>query len=505
MRSLTSGQLAILQASSKEIGWLFDVDRDSNGTVDFRWSTVERTFDGNDYEARVFFFSPITMQMGSPESGILAPSKITITVNFKNNNISGYRPSAFEGATITIRLIGTTTPGSSYIELMSWSFKVVTAYAINQVMTLECQDWFTPYLEGDFPNTPLVSELFPTDIMKADNVCVPVIYGVPYIPVRWIQKTQEATYVDAQTFTVSGDQTALFSAGQFLLANCGVEGVKSCWVLSSSYSSGITTVTLTEASDDLTSNLTTVSTDHYLLGPHRNKGGNPITYTVYRVRTPQEVNFKTVYTVSEYTFKQDVITDAGGNSWAVMQVLCDDANKDGENDASGFWGVIGKEIYDVPMRFTRNDRYNLTNPVNVLSDILSEWGLSDKIDSASFAEAANIMNSRVLMVDIGLWYRMPREKLISKLLTLMGMILIIRDKIYAKVLTKTSQRPIGSAHIVPGTFSIQRTITEKQKDSGYVTWRPTIDDPQDQVNKSVVAANITTRHSFCSNNALNMV
>jgi len=494
MRSLTSEQLAILQASSKEIGWLFDVDRDSNGTVDFRWSTVDRTFGRYSYEARILSFSPITMQMGSPESGILAPSKITITVNFKDNNISGYRPSAFEGATITIKLIGTTTPGSSYIELMSWGFKVVTAYAINQVMTLECQDWFTPYLEGDYPNTPLVSELFPADIMKADNVCVPVCYGVPYIPVRWIQKTQAATYSSYRSFKVNEDQTALFSEGQFLLANCGTDGVKSCWVSASSYLLGITTVWLTENSDDLTSNLTTVSTDHYLLGPKRTPNDDLITYTISQARTPQEVNFKTTYTPSQYTFKQDVITDASGKEWKVVQVLCDDANRDGENDANGFWGVIGKEIYDLPMKFSRSDTQNYLNPASVLEEILEAIGLDDKYDYNSFAEAESVMNSRGLVVDVGLWYRMPREKLISKLLTIMGMVLIIRDKIYAKVLTKASQMTVSSSHIVPGTFSIQRTITEKQKDSGYVTWRASLDDPQDQVNKSVVAAKTSTNN-----------
>ena len=147
-------------------------------------------------------------------------------------------PAAFEGASITVRLLGS-TPSDGEAELMAWRFKVVTATSTDQVLTLECQDWFTLKLEGDYPNTPLVSELFPADIMKNDNVCVPVVFGTPFFPVRWIVNRLDATYVDSNTFTVSSNKTALFSAGQFLLADCGVDGIKSGWVESSSVNLGI--------------------------------------------------------------------------------------------------------------------------------------------------------------------------------------------------------------------------------------------------------------------------
>jgi hypothetical protein len=67
-----------------------------------------------------------------------------------------------------------------------------------------------------------------------------------------------ATYSDADTFTVSTDLTSVFMAGRRVKANCGVDGYKYGTITSSSYGAPNTTVNLTAASDDLTSNLTEV-------------------------------------------------------------------------------------------------------------------------------------------------------------------------------------------------------------------------------------------------------
>lgn len=66
-----------------------------------------------------------------------------------------------------------------------------------------------------------------------------------------------ATYVSATTFTISGTQTSTFMEGRRVKADCGVNGYKYGTILSSAYTS-VTTVILTAASDDLTSNLTEV-------------------------------------------------------------------------------------------------------------------------------------------------------------------------------------------------------------------------------------------------------
>lgn len=66
-----------------------------------------------------------------------------------------------------------------------------------------------------------------------------------------------ATFTDADTFVVTGNQTALFMIGRRIRASCGVDGYKYGTISASTFSTN-TTVDLTAASDDLTSNLTAV-------------------------------------------------------------------------------------------------------------------------------------------------------------------------------------------------------------------------------------------------------
>lgn len=500
---LTLQQKNLLNANVKQATWLFEVDQNNNGNIDYFWSTQAYTFDGQAYTFKIISFSPITLNMGSPESSIIPPCHITVQLSFKDNEVDGLYASDFEGASFTIRLIVKADlripaePGDEdeasapadfqEAEIMTWRFKVLSSSTVDQIMTWECQDWFTPYLEGDYPNTPLVSDLFRADIMKNDNVRVPFACGEPFFPVRWIIKNTDATYVDSDTFTVSGDQTALFSTGQYLTASCGGDGDKACWVDSSSYGAGITTVDLTASSNALTSNLTSVQTDHYLLGE------SGITYSIDRARTPTQANGKSTYLPASYTFKQDTITGSDGESYKVVQLICNDANKDGTNDSNGFWGVIGNEIYDLPIKFSRSDTETLVGPADIVSYILQDWGISsDEIDSDIIDAASAIFTSRGLEFNIGLWFSQDREKLISKLFSLAGMIPIYRDKIGVKVLSKVSSFVIEEDLVEPGSFKINKALfTQKQKDSGYVTWQvPT--EPVDQVNKSLVAAKSST-------------
>ncbi|MEW6380124.1 MAG: phage tail protein [bacterium] len=489
---LTPPQLEILNASVKKVSWLFEVDRDNDGTVDYYWSTEGKSFGGHNYSPKIMSFSPLVIAMGSLELGVIPPARVTITVSFSGNTIGGLGPSAFEDASITIRLAG--EANGLEAELMAWRLRVVSAWAVDQVLTLECQDRFTINLEGDYPNLPLISDLFPSDIMKNDNVCVPLVFGTPFFPVRWISSMREAIFVDAATFTTAGDQTALFTPGQFVLAHCGVDGNLACWVENSSFNLGLTTVRLSEASGSLTSNLVRVSTDHYLLGPADKS------YTIDRARTPQEVNFKTTYLSTDYTFKQDSVAGADGAGYRVVQLLCDDANNDGSNDANGFWGIAGKQIYDLPLRFSRSDLAGTTNPADIATWILEDWGiLPGEIDDVSRLEAAATFAARGLDLNIGLWYRMPREKLISKLFSVTGMIPLYRDKIGFKVLTTASQMAIEEDMVKPGSFQVKRTFTQKRKDSGYVTWQVPA-EPVDQLNKTLVAVKSTAEN--CSDTTI---
>ncbi len=228
----TTLQQNIIDALVKKVCWLVEIDQDNDGIVDYTWSTHAKTWGEVEYDPKIMEMTPLSIALATPELSVIPPTKATLKVSFPDSQIDGLHASDFEGAAVTIRLIGEIAVGGP-AELMAWRFVVVSAASTVQVLTLGLQDRFTKMLEGDYPNGPLISELFPADIMKNDNACEPVPFGNPFYPARWIKKSLTATYVDADTCTVAGDKTALFSVGQFLLANCGADGQKGCWVDSS--------------------------------------------------------------------------------------------------------------------------------------------------------------------------------------------------------------------------------------------------------------------------------
>jgi hypothetical protein len=480
----TTLQQNIIDATTKKIYWLVDIDRDNDGTAEYTWSTHAKTWGEVEYSPKIIELSPLSITLATPELSIVPPTKATLKVSFPGSQIDGLFASDFEGSAVTIRLIGEIAAGAA--ELMAWRFVVVFAASTVQILTLGLQDRFTKMLEGDYPNGPLISNLFPADIMKNDNVCDPVPFGNPFYPVRWIKKSLAATYVDADSFTVAGDKTALFSVGQFLLANCGVDGQKGCWVASRTYSTPNTTINLTAVSADLTSNLATVQTDHYFLGLSSH------VYTIDRARTPREVNFKTTYLATDYTFKQDTIPGSDGNDYRVVQAIICDGNKDGANDANGFWGIAEKQVYDMPLRVSRDDTATTTDPALIAKWIFLDWGIPvGEIDDVSRASASAIFAARSLTYNFALWQRMPREKVISKLFAMANMVPLYRDAIGFKVLSAASVKTITEAIIKPGSFQSGATFTQKEKDSGYVTWQIAT-EPADSVNKNLIAAKTTT-------------
>lgn len=63
-----------------------------------------------------------------------------------------------------------------------------------------------------------------------------------------------ATYISPTSFSVVGDRTDILSVGRRLKVDCGADGVKLCYIVSSTYT---TVTTLVVAGDALTANITT--------------------------------------------------------------------------------------------------------------------------------------------------------------------------------------------------------------------------------------------------------
>jgi hypothetical protein len=227
MRILTKLQSNILDSNAKtDLSWLFEVDTDDNGTPEYYWSTKAKTYDEQFYTFKITDFTPIKMMRGGAENdSIQMPAAITIKASNANNALT---PSDFGGGSILIRMVmkaelavmeepsdvwrfeaasgdglESTNPGEA--EICSWLFRIKSAYNEYQKLVLECQDWFSSYLEGDYPNTSLIEDLWPSDDPHDDNVCVPVLFGTSYFPVRSAYITDARYYIlgpNTPTYTI---------------------------------------------------------------------------------------------------------------------------------------------------------------------------------------------------------------------------------------------------------------------------------------------------------------
>lgn len=420
MLSLNATQQAIVASSiKKEISWLFEIDTDNDGTPDYRYSTKNKSFGGNNYTFKVTKFTPISIQRSSSEYGLVIPNKFTFTIDNSDHSLT---PSSFNGAAVKIRLIiddGTNTES----EIATWEFEVINYEGIYNEITLVCRDWLQKYLDGDYPNTSLVKDLWYSDDPKEDNICVPVMYGVPYFPVR-------SAYITDQRY--------------------------------------------------------------YVLGP-----SSP-TYTITKIRSPRSYPSKSEWDSGSYTFTQSNKTGSDGNTYKVVQFIISDSDSNGSCDSNGLF-KNGEEFLDIPCKYQRNDTDSTTNPADIVEAILLDFGIpSAKIDSTTQASTASTFTSWGLTWNMALWYKIPRKKLLAKLLTMCHLELIIRDKIYFKVHSKVSQGTIDNSYILrkkergKGTFTIRNlSVKNKSKDSGYGAFQES-DEPIDKLQKFLVPAKSTT-------------
>ena len=176
---LTLFQKNILDSNTKlETSFLFDIDKDGDGDIDYRWSTKAKSWGGNSYTFKVFDFTPIKMQRGRSEIGIQAPSEFTFSVSNKDNTL---HPTTFDGGQVLVRLVvkaELTTgdePGGDIdesgavihegtnegeVEIRSWRFQFTGVESDYQRLRFRCRDWLQAYLEGDYPNEAVIASLF---------------------------------------------------------------------------------------------------------------------------------------------------------------------------------------------------------------------------------------------------------------------------------------------------------------------------------------------------------
>lgn len=446
-RLLTPFQKNVLDADVKtEISWLFDVDKNGNGVIDYYWSTKDKSWDGDTYTFKIVNFTPINMQRGRADSGLQAPSAFTFTVSNKNNTLL---PTDFDGGEVVLRLVikaqlafdgevgeltfGDTTPeitNEGEVEVRVWRFQITGVDSAYQKLTFHCRDWLQKYLEGDYPNTAVVQALF----VNQDDCCPSC---AEYLEELESGSTHEhSTTEKSATFVVP------------LIFGRPTIPIRPVW--------------LAAASKKL-----------YMLGP---KDG--ITYTPYAIRTPLTWHGEAQrWSTDDYTFNTASYFANDGNEYTFGEFIVVDTDDDGVADSNIAFGE-DNHYYDIPCEYERDDTNTLTSPVDIIDYILQDWGVAASLIDATTKAAVKAVHAEWgLELHVGFWQQKTRKSVLAKLLAMSRMELIVRDKIYFKLHTKDIQHAVEKEWVIKrddrgeGTFSSQALTAPQIKDSGYVVYQ----------------------------------
>ena len=79
---------------------------------------------------------------------------------------------------------------------VNWRFAIKNAEPDYQKIRFRCEDYYNQFIEGDYPNTELVKDIFPSnDLNIGKEVYVPIPFGTCYIPLRSVYKTDQRYYL----------------------------------------------------------------------------------------------------------------------------------------------------------------------------------------------------------------------------------------------------------------------------------------------------------------------
>lgn len=192
MLSVNVNAQTILNASSKEVSWLFEIDSDA-GIL--HWSTKNYTYNGNNFINKIIpaSFSGIQLNSSIPNNNIMFPASGSLQFIDEDDT---YQVSCetFLDKKFLLRLV---LKYSTYEEqICSWLFYIEKARYNKGIVTIEYKDFFSRYLKGTYPNTPRISSLSPSDeALPNDNMCLPIFFGTAYIPIRNLYITDKRYYV----------------------------------------------------------------------------------------------------------------------------------------------------------------------------------------------------------------------------------------------------------------------------------------------------------------------
>ncbi|MBN2299471.1 MAG: hypothetical protein JXM72_12795 [Deltaproteobacteria bacterium] len=209
MITLTETQQGIVDNTAPGRKWLFTVTPTAaiDGTAVFYWSLAAFTFDEQAYTSTIIpeSFGGVKETRARSEHGIQAPDETSFEIVFDYDHADD-----FVGASVRLDLVMSDDENEEIIR--TYKFVVKRCDPEYGKLRFTCVDFVQKYIDGYYPNTPLVKDLFPSADGLDDNLCVPVPFGTAYVPLRSVYISGDGRYyvlgpASGKTYTISAVHT----------------------------------------------------------------------------------------------------------------------------------------------------------------------------------------------------------------------------------------------------------------------------------------------------------
>ena len=162
------------------LNWLFEIGPTASPT--YRLALADMTYNSNAYTGVVDpeSFSGVTLNRVKVELDQITRSEISFNI------VGSYTLSALIGQPLVIREV----TGSDVADMLgAWRFRIESAASAYGVITVTAVDQLSSVMDGVWPNTPLVRNVFPEAVFSHagldESACIPVVFGgSSYIPVQ---------------------------------------------------------------------------------------------------------------------------------------------------------------------------------------------------------------------------------------------------------------------------------------------------------------------------------
>ncbi len=132
-------------------------------------------------------FSGIMLRHNISGSGLISSNEAIFSISDPEGALID---TDFDGDEILIELVEATSV------IRSWKMKIKRTTASYQQIKFHCVDVLQEVIAGDFPNTGLLRELYPSnDAESSDNHCIPITLGTAYIPLQSVNTGSERYYL----------------------------------------------------------------------------------------------------------------------------------------------------------------------------------------------------------------------------------------------------------------------------------------------------------------------